>query len=170
MKKHILLFSILIWSVLSCDNNSLEETPLTMINIYKGELYGNGQENISKQNTVIKNTSDWDELMDKMNSVNNVTERFSETNIDFSNYIIIAVFDEVKMYGGHSIDITSITEHDENIIVSVENLLPGGLAAVITQPFHIVKIPKTNKPIVFEKFLARINPNMPVKRNYYACR
>jgi len=148
MKNYILL--VFIFLVLGCDHDSLEETPLTMINICKSELYGNGEENISKQITVIKNSSDWDELMDKMNSVNNVTDRFSETNIDFSSYIIIAVFDEVKMYGGHSIDITSITENDINIIVKVENILTGDLIAVITQPFHIVKIPKRNKEIIFE--------------------
>lgn len=113
-------------------------------------LYGNGQENISKQNTVIKNSLDWNELMDKINSVNNVTERFSETNIDFSSYTIIAVFDEIKMNGGHSIDITDVTENDKNIIVTVENLLTGGMTTVITQPFHIVKIPKRNKPFIFE--------------------
>lgn len=148
MQKSLLFVLLII--VISCDKDTFEETPLTIESIYKGVLYGNGQENISKQNTVIKNSLDWNELMDKINSVNNVTERFSETNIDFSSYTIIAVFDEIKMNGGHSIDITDVTENDKNIIVTVENLLTGGMTTVITQPFHIVKIPKRNKPFIFE--------------------
>lgn len=150
MQKSLLFILLLLIIVISCDKDTFEETPLTVENIYKGVLYGNGQENISKQNTVIKNSLDWNELMDKINSVNNVTERFSETNIDFSSYTIIAVFDEIKMNGGHSIDITDVTENDKNIIVTVENLLTGGMTTVITQPFHIVKIPKRNKPFIFE--------------------
>jgi len=119
------------------------------INIRKYILYGNGDEKINQQNLIINSNSDWIQLMQQMNTRNNVTNNFSETNIDFNNYTIIAVFDKIYGNGGHSIDITNIIEHQNNINVTVANLLTGDATAVMTQPFHIVKIPKTTKPIVF---------------------
>lgn len=53
--------------------------------------------------------------------------------------------------GGHTIDITNITEFETTIVVTVENLQTGNTSGVfVTQPYHIVKIPKATKPIVFE--------------------
>ncbi len=143
----IAIFSLLI----SCNS---EEDNLTkvgnLILIGQGNLYGNGEENIEKQNLVISNTSSWKELMNKMNSVNNESSNFIETDIDFSKFMIIAVFDNVKGNGGHSIDITKIEENNNNIFVSVEYLLPGGFTTIMTQPYHIIKITKKNKPVIFE--------------------
>lgn len=85
-----------------------------------------------------------------MNTRGNVSASFTEINIDFTNFQIIAVFDNIKLQGGHSIDITKISENENNIVVTIQNLLPGGINSVITQPFHIVKIPKSTKPVVFE--------------------
>ena len=55
---------------------------------------------------------------------------------------VIAIFDRVYGNGGNSIDITNITEFETNIIVTVENLQTGNTSSVVTQPYHIVKIPK----------------------------
>ena len=85
-----------------------------------------------------------------MNSVNNVSDNFSETNINFSEYTILAVFDEIKGNGGHSLEL-SITSDSENIIVKVADLVPEGNATtVITQPFIIKKIQNSDLPIIFE--------------------
>ena len=118
--------------------------------IYKGELSGNGTEKIDKSNLVIKNQSEWSDLMNQMNRANPVTDNFTEINIDFDNYMIIAVFDDVKQNGGHSIDIVDITCNRNKIVISVRNLNNGNLTSVITQPFHIIKIPRTEKQITFD--------------------
>lgn len=148
MKRLTLLLLSLLF--ISCNKNDLKVGPLETTLISKGELYGNGQENITKQNLAISNSADWNELMEKMNSVNNVTQNFTETSLDFSRYLILAVFDEIKMNGGHSIDITNVTESKNDITVKIENLLSGNLTTVITQPFHIVKIPRIEKTIIFK--------------------
>ena len=83
-----------------------------------------------------------------MNSANNVTNEFSETNIDFSAYIIIAIFLEVKG-NGWEVEVSSIEENTTNILVSKTET--EAINSVITQPFHIVKISTTNKEIVFEQ-------------------
>ena len=119
--------------------------------IYKGELSGNGTEKIDKSNLVIKNQSEWSDLMNQMkDSIYSITDNFKEINIDFGNYMIIAVFDEIKQTGGHFIDIVDITCNRNKIVISVRNLKKGDDTNVITQPFHIIKIPRTEKQITFD--------------------
>ena len=85
-----------------------------------------------------------------MDSANNVSDNFTETDIDFSKYTIIAIFAEIKGNGGHSLELNIITNSD-NIIVNITNLVPQeDCSNVITQPFHIVKIQNFNLPIKFE--------------------
>ncbi|MBF4471197.1 protease complex subunit PrcB family protein [Flavobacterium sp. HJJ] len=131
-------------------DNETAGSSINPITIRKYILYGNGDEKIHQQNLIINSNSDWTQLMQQMNTRNNVTNSFSETNIDFSKYTVIAIFDKIYGNGGHSIDITNIAEHQNNIIVTVANLLTGDVTSVMTQPFHIVKIPKTTKPIIFQ--------------------
>jgi len=145
----IAILSILALSCNEADDNSNSVTIESTL-IAKDNLYGGGNEGIIEQNLVISDQATWDALMTQMNSVNNVTNTFTETVIDFSEYKIIAVFDAIKANAGHSIELY-ITSNSESIFVNVTDLTPGGNAAtVITQPFHIVKIQATNLPIVFE--------------------
>lgn len=151
MEKNILLvlLSIVVLSCNSDDDNSRFETVDSTL-ISKGALYGNGAEGISKQNLVISDQYIWNELITKMNSVNNVSEKFSEIDIDFSKYMVIAVFDDIKVNGGHDLEL-DIRSNSEAIVVNITDLMPeGNLTAVITQPYHIVKIIKSELPIVFE--------------------
>jgi hypothetical protein len=131
------------------DDNSVtaQSTPITFTEIGKGALFGNGTEGISQSNIVIDNTTDWQNLMTQMNSFNNVTNEFSETNIDFNTYIVIAIFLEVKQ-NGWEVEISNIEENTTDMMVSKTET--EAINSVITQPFHIVKIPVTNKPIEFE--------------------
>ena len=55
----------------------------------------------------------------------------------------------MKSNGGHSIDITRVTEFEDKISVQIKNILQGDATLVITQPYHIVKIARSNKLIVF---------------------
>lgn len=135
----------------SCSNIDDRTIPRTInpIQIGKGELYGAGSENIPKQNIVITNKSDWANLVNAINSNGNISNGFTEVEIDFTCFQIIAVFDDVKPNGGHSIDIIEVIENEGDIVVIIKNILTGDATQVITQPFHIVKIPRSSKPIVF---------------------
>ena len=147
MKLFALLLTVLLQGC-SSDGNQ-EPRVIDAVLIGKGNLYGNGDENIPRQNVVIYNQADWNLLMQKMDTRNPVSNSFSETNIDFNAFQIIAVFDEIKGNGGHTIDITQIIENEATITVTLQNLNTGGGTSVMTQPFHIVKIPKSKKPVVF---------------------
>jgi hypothetical protein len=157
------LFLLLVSFIFLSCNNTDEPTPIPFVPITispalvgKGNL--NGSEGVNQQNIIINIETDWNNLKNQIDSQyiaigegNYYTENnFTETMVDFTNFTVITVFDQVYGNSGHSIDITNITEYENNIVVTVENLQTGNASSVITQPYHIVKIPKATKPIVFE--------------------
>lgn len=151
MKKAILIYLLLIF-VCSCNSNDDDSNIINIDStlIAKGNLYGNGTEGITEQNMVINNETTWDNLITQMDLVNDESDYFSEIDIDFAEYKVIAVFDEIKENGGYSLEL-NINSNSENIIVSITDLVPEGNATtVITQPYYIVKIPTTDLPIIFE--------------------
>lgn len=145
-----MFFLFLIFSSCSSDTTNNESVIIpTQIGI--GSLYGAGDENIGQQNVVITNQANWTALINQMDLVNNTSSTFTEVNIDFANYQLLVVFDQVRATGGFSIQIDSVTETENTIEASVSMTSPGEVATmVITQPFHIVKIPISTKPIVFQ--------------------
>lgn len=151
MKKNVLII-LLAFVALSCDSNDTNEntTVVTSTVIAQDNLYGDGAEGITKQNLIITNTADWNALIAKMDAVNKTSSGFSEVDVNFSEFTIIAVFDNIRSSGGYNLKL-DITSNTENISVSVINLVPvGNVTSVITQPFAISKIKKSNLPIVFK--------------------
>jgi len=150
MKTKIYLLLVLALLItISCsrnDENSAEQ-PISFVEIGKAALYGAGAEGIPQSNMLIANNTDWQNLMNQMNTVNNVTDTFTETNIDFNTYMVIAVFLEVKG-SGWEVTITDIVENANDITVSIED--KAFETSVMTQPYHIVKIPIIDKPVVFD--------------------
>lgn len=150
--KKIVLILITVFSFVSCNNN--DDEPFTPINI-QFDLIGSGNltsmENIISGNNVINNQNDWNILINNMNSINSdTTNSFTTNNINFQTHLIIAVFDEIRMNNGFLINITNIIENQNNLTVDVVQSNPGSIQSVITQPYRIVRIPITNKPIIFE--------------------
>ena len=96
---------------------------------------------------IVRTTDEWNELITDM-GFNVGTEE-----IDFSTHQVIATFDYVRGNGGWSIDVTGIKEYDDSIVVVIQNLSKGNFSSVITQAWSIVKIPVSDKKIVFESNL-----------------
>ncbi|PKB15178.1 protease complex subunit PrcB family protein [Flavobacterium sp. 5] len=143
-----LLFISTIALFISCnndDNSDIQSTEVNFTEIGKGALFGDGQEGISQSNLTITNTNDWKKLIAKMNSVNNVSNNFTETEINFNKFTIIAIFLEIKG-GGWEIVTENVSENHNTI--SISTLETPFFTSVITQPFSIIKIPKTNKKII----------------------
>lgn len=148
---HKLLGILILLLVLNCKStdNQAKMTQENIILIGKGNLYGSGAEGIEKQNLIVASSEEWKDLLNKINTVNKVSDSFSETDIDFSKYTVLAVFDEVKNSGGHSLNLV-LEEADDKILIEVLRKSPDGIAtSVMTQPYYIVKIPKPSLPIVF---------------------
>jgi hypothetical protein len=128
--------------------NTIFPVEIEPVLIGKGELhpYLETDPNIVKS-MVITSVDEWNTLKTAMDDRNNT---LPEIDVDFSAYRVIAIFDKIHGNGGWSIDITGIVEDPDKIVVSVTNLKIGNIASVITQPYHIVKIPVSSKKIVFE--------------------
>jgi|TARA_B110000908_G_scaffold167898_1_gene221696 hypothetical protein len=150
-KLSLLLFlGIALLAGCSNDDDNSEMVNIESTLIAKDNLFGNGDEGIIEQNLEITDQNTFDNLISQMNIVNNVSDSFSEIDIDFSQYKVIAIFDEIRENGGHSLEL-NIMSNSENIIVNITDVVPEGNATtVITQPFHIVKISNSDLPIIFE--------------------
>ncbi|MBU1204676.1 MAG: protease complex subunit PrcB family protein [Nanoarchaeota archaeon] len=74
--------------------------------------------------------------------------------IDFSQFSVIAVFMGEFNTGGYSIEIIEIIEKENEIIIKVNKTYPKPgslLTQAFSQPHHIIKIKRTDKPIIFEE-------------------
>lgn len=147
--KQIITFLSILFVFASCDNDDSQNGDLEYSVILQGDRF-NGNYDNPKDNLVIKDQQTWTSLIGKMAFLSDTNSYFPDAIIDFKKYQVIVVIDEVRQYGGYSIDITKITQNNNSIFVTVEQLQPGGINAVITQPFHIVKISKTGKKVVFK--------------------
>jgi len=163
--KNLILFFLAIITISCNDNDDQYATPITptpftpvtiMAELISKRNSISPSAGISEQKTVYNESTNWNLLLDQIDDyyqpfgIDYMAQYFTETNVDFENYTVIAVFDQVYSNGGHSIDITNITEYEANIVVTVENLQTGNAQSIFTQPYHIVKIPKATKPIVFQ--------------------
>ena len=145
-----LILSLFTFFTISCSNdtqsNSTTLTPITPVLIGKSSI---SDPSIPLQNVSITNQTQWNSLLTSMNSVNNVSNSFTEQNIDFNNFDVIAVFRNPISNSSSTVDITNIEENQTNRFVTVQNLTDG-ISGDVAQPFHIVKIPKSTKPILFQ--------------------
>jgi hypothetical protein len=148
-----LFMSLVLFLSLSCNNNnddnnvSFVPQTISPVLIAKGSLMGS--ENISQQNTIIYNIGNWNTILNSIDSFR--LAQFTETTtVDFNNFQLIAVFDNVYPSPKFDVSISNITENENNIVVTVTKTLNPSIATVVDQKFHIVKIPKSTKPVVFQ--------------------
>lgn len=151
MKKSLILF-VFSLLIMSCSSDDTETTTTTIETtlIGKGNLYGSSSQGVDEQNLVINNETEWNALITLLDAANNISDSFTETDIDFTAFTVIVAIDQVRGNGGHVLGIV-VNANPENVLVTVTDLAPQGNATtVITQPYHIVKIPKTTLPVVFQ--------------------
>lgn len=131
-------------------NVSVQEIPFTSIG--KAALFGGGQEGFDEVKTTlltIRSAEDWEKLKAQLNSVNTVTGAFKDEKLDFESEMVLACIDRLRGSGGHEVIIESIVETETELKIHVKHRAPGDMAAsVLTQPFHIVRVPKSGKTVV----------------------
>ena len=118
--------------------------------IAHGELFGNDLYGVFNQNQVIKTQTELNELIALMNSVSDSQINFFETEIDFSIYQVLAIFDIVRSSNESNIKITNITEFSDKLIVNTKITSRKGFWESISQSCRFMKLPKTSKKIIFE--------------------
>jgi len=152
MKTKLLLLVLLIsMTYISCQKKAAEaQQPdnITPVTIAKGEV---NFSSLEIGNYVIKNDSVWQDILTMFSRAINIDYFFTETNIDFSQYMVIAVIDTMYPSASYSVDITDIELVQDTIRVHYTNLQAGD-AAVPSQPFHVVKIRTRNEPVEFIRY------------------
>lgn len=123
-------------------DNFPKDIPFT--NILKGAT--NENSGISKSIIIIKNINELQSLLNKLEYSNN--NGIDYGSIDFDKFYLMAVILEIKG-NGWEVEVTNIKEFKENVKVSIKDT--PFMSAVITQPFHIVKIPKIDKDFIFDE-------------------
>jgi hypothetical protein len=139
-----IIFSLLL---VGCPKN--EEGGFTSLS--KGSLFGNGAEGFKKENIVISSKEEWKSFLLKVDTTNKVSKTFENT-IDFSKEMVIVCIDKVRNSGGFSIEIIEVVTESDTFLIKVKTEGPKPMSmvtSVMIQPYHIVKIKKTNKKIKF---------------------
>lgn len=128
------------WAIQGCEKKEKEQTKNIPVNSiaqgYISKVY-------RSNNFVLKSQQSLDDFIEAFEIPN-----LSQLKINFDTDMVIAVVESNN--SSSTIDITSITEFKDKIEVRVENVHKG-MTADIGSIYHIVKIPKTDKNIVFMK-------------------
>ena len=145
-----IILSLIFLATVGCSDSNDESTftpqEITPVLIAKGHLSYNSIYN--QQNTIIATAAEWQTLLENFNTINtNITETFVTTEIDFNSFDIILAIQTRN--STTTVDFSTIVENADSIIVTVENLQLG-ISQDVAHPFHIVKIPKSAKPIIFQ--------------------
>jgi hypothetical protein len=143
------IFITLIFSVMlvSCPQNQKE----SFTTISKASLFGAGEEGFKKENIIISSNKEWNSFLLKLDSTNKISDKFQST-IDFTKEMVVVAVDGVKNSGGFAIEIVDAEVNKENILLTIKTTGPKAtdmVAAVMLQPYHIIKINKTDKKIKF---------------------
>jgi hypothetical protein len=155
MKSLLLTFVLLLTFACSDDDGNSTTEPQSITPQLVGKGYLGSSTNFTVENRVITTNAQWQDLLVQMEEAREgITQNFVETTINFSEYQIVAAY--ITGSSGTTIDITAVVENENNITITLENLRKGATQDV-THPFHIIKIPRSSKPIVFDDLTDRDN-------------
>ena len=149
MKTTLILLMTLLLTTGGCTKEDHKDPQtIRFTEIGKGYLSGNGDEGIEKSNLVIKTKTEWETLMQKMNTSGNVTDNFTETDIDFNTYMVIAVFDSGRLpFSNTTIEKINASQDTINIVYTI--VVSDAMGGIQGQGFHIIKTPISNQEVVF---------------------
>jgi hypothetical protein len=101
-------------------------------------------------NQVIEDAEAWRKIWKEIHARQKPAPDVPE--IDFDKQTVLAVFMGRKPTGGYATKITRITDTGKRIEATVQEHAPGPgdiVTQALTSPYHMVAVPKTEKPVVF---------------------
>ena len=104
-----------------------------------------------RKNYVITDENKWKSLLSEVYKTGSSKPTLMQ--IDFNKEMVIAVFQGTNSSGGFGIKATKIVEKDQSIEVFIEEIKPKSgqiVTMALTQPYHIVKLKKSNKQVIFK--------------------
>ncbi|MDR1370478.1 MAG: protease complex subunit PrcB family protein [Dysgonamonadaceae bacterium] len=148
MKKIKFILFLLSVIFFGCDKE--ESGPFVPIDISKGRSNDIGIIEFRNKMMVITTQQEWEELKSQLRKHRINDDNIAVAQPDFSIEQIVVVFGEIYDNGGWTIDITDVKEYADSIVVFVQNLNKGNSTSVVTQPYHLVKIPVSDKKVTFQ--------------------
>lgn len=142
----VALLGILAWtSVASFGGLWRGQTAITFETVDEGQ---NGVVT-ERKNYIIKSDVEWKDLW---GLVHGAEQPMPEApNIDFSQYRILVAFQGERPSGGYKIQFNTVVDTGGALEVFVKEQEPGegcATTAVMTAPYQIVKIPKSDKSLI----------------------
>ncbi|MDN5214823.1 protease complex subunit PrcB family protein [Fulvivirgaceae bacterium BMA12] len=145
MKKALVInfLMLMVFSGCSKDDNDLNKSVTFQTiekNLYSGIL--------DEQYVLVDDPNSWEDLWDKTA----VWTPDELPEVDFTKSMVIAVYMGEKVSGGFEIEISELRESEDTIEVVSKITIPEsgqGVTTALSQPFHIIKINKTSKKIIF---------------------
>jgi PrcB C-terminal len=139
MKKIILLG--LVVTLFSCSPSKVVDDPKSLYKILVSSDYGGAGFQFYE---VITEQKEFNMLLGD----EEIKKFVKPTDIQTSNFVLVNLGE--KNSGGYKINIKSVTELSDKIIVDVEEIQPNGTAIqAITNPYCVLKI-NSKKPIEFK--------------------
>lgn len=107
---------------------------------------------------VIRNRDDWREMWKRIHSPDAEHDPISELpplpQIDFSREMVVVVALGARATGGYDVIVEGAYQRNDRLEIVVRSMSPGkGCFSVqmITQPVDIVRLPKTERSVVFRE-------------------
>lgn len=124
----------------------VQPTPVAFTTIAKGY-----QSDVTESDSVVINDeATWDTIWDSLTAY--LLEPEPAPEVDFNKYILLAHFMGQKPTSGYEVEFTEVLEGATDISAMVKEISPAPecmLAQVITSPYHVIQIPKTEKDVQF---------------------
>jgi hypothetical protein len=127
--------------------NNQRKSEIALNEISKG-LYSGVEE---KRQMVVNDSESFRKLWEEVFSIYHPMADLPV--IDFEKNTLIAVFMGTTSTGGYSVEVIHITESSKEIFVKLKYSSPAPddfVTMALSQPYHMVIIPKTAKEVVFE--------------------
>lgn len=138
-----IILSVVIFTLSCASNTKIDNANFEVI--YNSNYLGKGEKGFE----LIQNYKTYSELIKRLELEEVEDEDFFD--IDFSNQSILVVYLGERNTGGYSIDVSNIYWNKNNLIVQTSETKPqkGEMVTMaITNPYCIVKIPKTSTVIL----------------------
>ena len=99
---------------------------------------------------VVRSRNDWVALWSR--HMGTQTAPPPPPSVDFSRDMVVALFMGERPTGGYAIEVTHIERTDAGLAIRYRTTRPdpaGMHAQVLTQPFHLITLPRADVPVTF---------------------
>lgn len=145
MAKYLIILIPMILLLASCASNKNLLSKFSYESLMRGNLNIDNEEQIV---VLIESKKDWQEFQENLQQ----SDKWQNLKIDFQKEIILLLIDEQKSDPAYKTFISKINETEKEIEVywETERIESDMMPMVMSSPYHIYKIPKTEKQLVIK--------------------